>query len=320
MRSTLGRMLIAVAVLVFHVAQMVGGEGDTTIRVTIGDDEAVFRMVSPKLEKTNYPVFYMQETEVTNKQYKQFLKSTNRTKDDSEIVKIVKEREKSNQFSTGDISYSVKDPDAIWRNSEFPKGEESFPVCFATLDEATDFCKWLTENNPKFGTFRLPTWNEWMIAAYGSKRNFPWGNQWNKSLLHASYGYGYGNDAQPKRTESVTARPKGRTPQGIYGMLGNASELINEGDQASKNYFNLGARWMGGGFTEGYSFDWDTANNVKPMKGVPRQDYWGYSHHSTLRQCDLGFRVLLDPSRDETLLNRPRVFNQNNRNWMVEDK
>jgi hypothetical protein len=124
----------------------------------------------------------------------------------------------------------------------------------------------------------------------------------------------------PLRTESVTARPKGRTPQGLYGMRGNASEYLHELDSMNNNYFNLGARSMGGGFTDGMMTTFDFDPKKEAPKGHAREDYWGYSHHSTLRQCDLGFRVMLDPSRNDKLLEHPRVFKQNNRSWMVEDK
>jgi formylglycine-generating enzyme required for sulfatase activity len=307
------RLLAALAVIsIFPVNATIGADENATIRVTIGATEAVFSRISPHAEKIDYPDFYMQQTEVTNEQYRQFLKDTNRTKDDSEVVRIVEKRRASGIFSTGDVSYSVEDPTAIWKDNMYPTGEKSFPVCLITLEEASGFCKWLTDKNPKLGTSRLPTWNEWMIAAYGSRRNYPWGDKWDKSLLHASYGRGF-KDC-PKRTENVTARPLGRTPQGLFGMLGNAAELINDGDPTSNDYFNLGARWMGGGFTDGLTFD------KKINEGVARNDYWGYSHYSTLRECDLGFRVVLDPSRDEKLLQRPRLFKPTNRGWMISNE
>ena len=94
-------------------------------------------------------------------------------------------------------------------------------------------------------------------------------------------------------------------------MLGNVSEFITESDPTNDDYVDLGSRWMGGGFTEGPG---DDANRELE----PRLDYWGYSHHTSIRQCDLGFRVVLDPRRDSSLLSRNRVFEQKNREWMVE--
>ena len=79
----------------------------------------------------------------------------------------------------------------------------------------------------------------------------------------------------------------------------------------NENYADLGSRWMGGGFTDGPEDD--TNRQLEP-----RLDYWGYSHHMSIRVCDLGFRVVLDPTRDLSLPSRDRVFEQKNRAWMIE--
>ena len=143
----------------------------------IGAAEAVFKLIQPKADGIDYPDFYVLETKVTNQQYEQFLNESKRSKDDSDVLEIVKQREASGRFSTGDVPYSVEDPASIWRKSQFPAGQDSFPVSLVTLQDAKDFCKWLSSKNPKHGLFRLPTWNEWMIAAYGRNRKYPWGDR-----------------------------------------------------------------------------------------------------------------------------------------------
>ena len=94
-------------------------------------------------------------------------------------------------------------------------------------------------------------------------------------------------------------------------MFGNVSEFITESDPTNESYVDLGSRWMGGGFIEGPG---DNTNRQLE----PRLDYWGYSHHAVIRQCDLGFRVVLDPSHDLGLLSRDRIFEQTNKEWMIE--
>ncbi len=54
----------------------------------------VFRRVSPAAEQLDYPDFSVLETEVTNAQFKAYLDATNRTKDDSEVLRIIEERHK----------------------------------------------------------------------------------------------------------------------------------------------------------------------------------------------------------------------------------
>ena len=281
------------------------------ISLPLGKVVIVFLPIRPKADGIDYPDFYVQETQVTNLQYKQCLTDTKRSKDDSAVLEIVKKREASNTFSTGDVPYSVEDPASIWKDNKYPQGQDSFPVTLVTLEDAQDFCKWLASKHPQRGLFRLPTWNEWMIAAYGRDRKYPWGNDWHKSKVHMSFGYTYPDF--PKRPEDAKARPAGKTPQGVFAMLGNAAQFINDGDPTDDNYFNLGARWMGGGFTTGvFSGDEERV--------APRQDYWGYSHHSSIQECDLGFRVILDPAKDLSLLKRPRLFNQKNKAWTAGSK
>ncbi len=76
-------------------------------------------------------------------------------------------------------------------------------------------------------------------------------------------------------------RPKGRTPDGVYGMFGNVNEfVIHPPEERNVTFSGVGARWLGGGFS-------DTS-----FKG--RQDYWGYWHNSQGRSANIGIRVLLE--------------------------
>lgn len=288
-----------------------------TIRV--GDrTNLTFRRVSPKPYKIDYPDFHVLETEVTNRQFKLFIKETGGKKDDTEVARIVAMRRKSTRSSTADIPYRVEDESAIWRSNAFPKVMAEHPVTLVTLHDAENFAKWMSKKYSK-GVVRLPTWNEWMIAAYGSNRAFPWGNDWDRENLHSSHGQRHSfleEDKTPKRTEPVKARPKGRTPEGIFGMLGNAGEYICTGDPTKKQYFNLGSRSMGGGFTDGRVFFDDDH-----LQGKPRNDYWGYSHYATQRQCNLGFRLVIVPTdKNKSMLAHRKLFDQNNKAWMIEPK
>lgn len=282
-----------------------------TVKTAIGDQTLVLRKISPSLDGIDYPDFFILETEVTNAQFKEYLDANKKTKDDTDVLRNVSERKKSSTFSTAEIPYSVEDETAIWRKGSYPEGLADHPVTLITLHDAVAFCKWLTQRHPSHGLFRLPTWNEWMIAAYGKARPYPWGEEWKTDRVHMSYGATYPHF--PKRTEPVRNRASGKTPEGLYGMLGNAAEFIVQGDPTNKDYFNLGSRWMGGGFT--------TGTFAKVGERVrPRQDYWGYSHYAILRECDLGFRIVLDPRKDMSLLERPRVFGRVSKSWTVEQE
>lgn len=293
--------IVMVLMLVFcaTVSSAEVPEARNTITLWIEGTPIVLLKISPSNYGLDYPDYFVSETEVTNDQYKKYLNRTGRTKDDTEVLKIINERKMSGISSTGEIPYSIEDETTIWRNDEYPKGLNNHPVALVTLKDAVDFCDWLSRQNSDQGLIRLPTWNEWMIAAYGKARRYPWGKAWQKDRVHTSFGFEYPDF--PKRTEPVKNRPNGRTPEGLYGMLGNVSEFLGNGDPANQGYFNLGSRWMGGGFT--------TGTFAKPNASIqPRQKYWGYSHHSTLQECDLGFRIVLDPQKNKSLLKRPPIF------------
>jgi formylglycine-generating enzyme required for sulfatase activity len=257
-----------------------------SVEISIGTEKAIFRKISPQVYQVDYPEFYLLETEVTNRMYREYLRSTGKRKDDTEVLEIVRDREQPliiahdeindvtvdnktpldkvpvdnevpadndewhdtgvgsgtisvKPWSTGDISYEINDETTIWRDENYPVGLDDHPVGLVTLPEAEAFCEWLSKTHPDKGLFRLPTWSEWMIAAYGSARAYPWGDEWHQSLTHTSFGCSW--EEFKKRAEPVKARPLGRTPEGLYGMLGNVSEYLFAGDPTSNDYFNLGA-------------------------------------------------------------------------------
>lgn len=253
--------------------------GDTiTLQIP---SELVFRRVSPSRYGIERPDFVLLETEVTNAMYAQYLTATGRAKGDEQTLRLVDEREKRNSttfsFSTVDPIYEIRDRSLLWSGNKPPAGKESFPVTLLTVHDGAAFCDWLTEKFPAQGTFRYPTEQEWLIAAYGANRKYPWGDEWDVNRVCCSVG--------KVRTsgEEVRARADGRTPEGIYGMWGNALEYVIHQERGSNALFvGVGSQWMGGSFAS--------------KKFEPSMNYWGYAHSSEGRADDIGFRVLLDPS------------------------
>ncbi|MCB1207046.1 MAG: SUMF1/EgtB/PvdO family nonheme iron enzyme [Verrucomicrobiae bacterium] len=64
--------------------------------------------------------------------------------------------------------------DGGWEKPGFEQGEDH-PVVCVSWDEASAFCRWLSEKEGR--VYRLPTDAEWS-AAIGSGRRFPWGDEW----------------------------------------------------------------------------------------------------------------------------------------------
>lgn len=103
----------------------------------------------------------------------------------------------------------------LWRERSFPPGQESHPVSLVSLEDAMSYCVW---KGKKMGRpYRLPTEAEWEKAARGTDgRIFPWGNQWNPDYLNSGNRLG--------STTPVSRFPQGRSPNGVYDMVGNLSE------------------------------------------------------------------------------------------------
>jgi formylglycine-generating enzyme required for sulfatase activity len=96
------------------------------------------------------PEFFMDQYEVTNTQYKQFVRAVNRT------------------------------PPIYWRGGEPPPGKANHPIVFVTWYDANDYCHWAGK--------RLPTATEWEKAARGvDGRMYPWGNVFDPAKANTPY-------------------------------------------------------------------------------------------------------------------------------------
>lgn len=158
--------------------------------------------------------FNIAETEVTNRQYADFVRATNRK------------------------------PPTTWKNGELSEEAANEPVTGVTWTDAVAYCEWLS--NKLGATVRLPTEAEWERAARGDdNRKYPWGNEWNDEAA-ASKPKG--------RVQKVKSYPAGRSPFGAYDMAGNVWEWIADeardetGKPKSKNGQTL--RILKGGSAE----------------------------------------------------------------------
>ncbi len=105
------------------------------------DDPGADADVKPAHEVT-VPEFLLDETEVTNQQYQQFVRATGHA------------------------------APSHWQNGEFPSGEANLPVWNVSWEDAKAFAAWAKK--------RLPTEAEWEYAARGSNNlKYPWGLNWS---------------------------------------------------------------------------------------------------------------------------------------------
>lgn len=133
--------------------------------------------------------FAIAETEVTNAQYAEFIKETNRAEPSG------------------------------WKDGKFPDGQENYPVTNVSWRDADVFCKWLAK---KFGVeVRLPTEAEWELAATGRDgKKYPWGDEWNKDAANSRESGG--------RITAVKSFALNRSLSGAFDMVGNVWEWTQD--------------------------------------------------------------------------------------------
>lgn len=131
-----------------------------------------------------------------------------------------------------------------WRGVRYPPGHAEMPVVALSWQEASEYCTWVGK--------RLPTEAEWERACRGDQGQvYSWGDVWkpgfaNIMLLDESESLAIrmGSDAAWQLAHDVVSgiaegpsgaslRPVGsfpldRSPYGVFDMLGNASEWVQD--------------------------------------------------------------------------------------------
>jgi sulfatase modifying factor 1 len=193
--------------------------------------------INKSLVKVNTKL-YASKYEVSNKIY-------------SDFILTLKQKKEYEKLQIAQID-TLRWIDKISYNEPYVKYYHSHPAYFnypvvnVSYDGAQLFCEWLTEtynNNPKRKfkkvIFRLPTEEEWIIAAHGGNANtiYPW----KENALRNKKGQYLFNYKQELRdtmwiegkyveNTDVTAPVKSywKNNYGIYNMGGNVAEMIAE--------------------------------------------------------------------------------------------
>ncbi|MEZ4518581.1 MAG: formylglycine-generating enzyme family protein [Chloroflexota bacterium] len=171
----------------------------------IGDDASEESDEKPS-QLVHIDSFFMDETEVTNADYAQCVTAGACDRPDRAGATYY-------QSYYGDPAY------------------DDYPVINVSWYDADAFCRWRDA--------RLPTEAEWELAAgfdpeSGLKSRYPWGDTFDGTALNfcdvncqredrsAQYDDGY------RDTAPVGSYPQGRSTLGVYDMLGNVVEWVND--------------------------------------------------------------------------------------------
>lgn len=188
-----------------------------------------------KNQRLSLSAFYMDKYEVSTAQYAKFMAAA-----------------------------GAKEP-AFWQTS-VPVSNGQKPVVGVSWHEAEAYCR-------HYGK-RLPTEQEWEKAARGTDgRKYPWGND-EPTSRHANFNRGYDFNNYGVLV-NVGSLEEGKSPYGLYDMVGNVSEWTSS-DYDSSNKVTRGGSWF---------------NQAVLLQSSDR-DYYT----PTFRNNVLGFRCLQDAS------------------------
>ena len=192
------------------------------------------------------------------------------------------------EVSNGDYGKFVKasnrTPPRDWTNGDHPEGRGRFPVIYVNWYEADAYCRWLGK--------RLPTEAEWEKAARGTEGQlYPWGNEFDPKLANIARAA-----VMMASNVAVGQYEKGRSPYGVYDMIGNVWEWTDSlyepypGSTAMNENFGRGLY-----ITRGLSFmsvgHFDLKQHGEVSAIVARTSFRSYDQ-PTSRLADVGFRCV----------------------------
>ena len=204
----------------------------TDLPIFVADGEAPARRV-------DLPNFYMDIHEVSNEDFKMFVKDTGHkteaeTFGDSFVMENYLSEETKNTITQAvkDAPWWLPVKGAYWAKPEGPDsdiesdGRMDHPAVHVSWNDAVAYCKWAGK--------RLPTEAEWEFACRAGKedRLFPWGNKWMpKDEAWANIWTGKFPEENDAQDGYAATNPIDKFPENAFGlknMIGNVWEWTSD--------------------------------------------------------------------------------------------
>jgi len=186
--------------------------------------------------------FYMDDTEITNNEYRQFIESL---KLDSIGVAFTDQEFYELYYPdttvwVKDFAHHLGDPllEYYWDHPAF----DNYPVVGVSWSAAKYFCEWrtaylnayrATKGEFRMPNFRLPTEAEWEYAARGGRdmAKYPWGGPYirnQKGCMLANFKPNRGNYYDDGFAYTAEVASYFSNDYGLYDMSGNVSEWVED--------------------------------------------------------------------------------------------
>lgn len=224
-----------------------------------------------KIRSVKTKGFWMDKTEVTCAQYKHFLDDVQKH-GHKWCHPLEPENKDHTPFHT--YAWALR---FSWVGGHPPRGMDDYPVVLVDWFDAYAYAKWAGK--------RLPTENEWEIAARGSKaQEYPWGNTFSDQLCNVG-----------DHPIKVGSYPEGASPWGILDMSGNVAEWTSTAYEPDpRDSYTFHGKY-GLPIVKGGSWD-DSANSCRvSARDTKRSPYY--------RSTTVGFRCVSDVPPDKIKTN-----------------
>jgi len=185
--------------------------------------------------------FYMDETEITNNEYRQFMNAMLTDSSALGVEYLMTELYPDTTVWVRDFSHHMGDPmmEYYYAHPAF----DDYPVVGVDWFAARKFCEWRTNymndwrvnQNGLFPmpNFRLPSEAEWEYAARGGRdmAKYPWGNPYirnSKGCMLANFKPGRGNYYDDGFMYTSPVASYFSNDYGLYDMAGNVAEWCED--------------------------------------------------------------------------------------------